>query len=367
MARRKRSTWLVVAMGLVVIVGLGTFGLSTLIRSPADRLASTRPPEPTLLTAPVTSGSLRSPEVFAGRIRWPRLRAVVPILDPSRASVVTDRPAPVGRTLGAGAVLTEISDRPVFVLPGQVPMLRDLRDGDQGDDVARLQVALRAAGYGSTDTSGEFGTSSIAALTRLYADHGYELPRVGGDERAGYAARSELVFVPVLPATVVKLPYRLGDTVDGAVATLGIGQPIVTATVDAASVPEKGSTVDVAVKGRAQPWTGVVTKVGKRRVPEGGSAVVDVKVRLEESVPGSYVGSAVRISDRRRPPSGLLVPIAAVNSTTDGSLFVRTVKAGRESVVAIKVLETAVGAARVAPAIPGALAEGDDVVLGVAR
>ena len=367
MARRKRSTWLLVAMVVVVLVGLGTFAVSTFIRSPADRLASTAPPDPTLLTAPVKAGSLNNTKALTGRIVWPRLRTVVPILDPTQTSVVTGRPASVGRALGAGSVLSEISDRPVLVLLGQIPMLRNLRDGDQGDDVTRLQTALGEAGYGVSDATGKFGPSTAIALTRLYSDHGYTPPRMGDDGKAVYAAKSELVFVPKLPATVVNLPYKLGDTVDGdgAIATLGIGQPLVTATVDAALALKKGAAVEVAVKDRGQSWTGVVARVGPRRVPEGGSAVVNLTIRLKETVPGAYVGRAVEITEKTQAASGLIVPISAVNSKSDGSLYVRIVKGERESVVAIKVLETAVGSARVAPASPGALKEGDEVALGV--
>lgn len=367
MARRKRSTWLLVVMVVVVLVGLITFAVSTFVRSPADRLASTAPPDPTLLTAPVKAGSLNNSKEFTGRIMWPRLRAIVPILDPARASVVTGKPAFVGRALRAGSVVSEISDRPVFVLLGQIPMLRDLRDGDQGDDVVRLQTALGDAGFGVRDASGKFGPSTAAALTRLYSAHGYTPPRVGADGKAVYAAKSELVFAPKLPATVVKLPYKLGDTVDGdlAIATLGIGQPLVTATVDAAFVLEKGTAVEVAVKDRGQSWSGVVARVGPRRVPEGGSAVVDLTIQMEDPVPGAYVGRAVEITEKTKAASGLIVPISAVNSKTDGSLYVRIVKGGNESVVAVKVLETSVGSARVAPASPGALKEGDEVALGV--
>ena len=206
MAGRQRSTLLLAAMVLVALVGLGTFAVSTVIRSPAERLASAKPPKPTLLTAPVKSGSLDDTASLPGRLVWPRLRTIAVSLDPSRVSIVTGKPTSAGHPLRAGSVLVEISDRPVFVLQGQIPMLRDLRAGDHGADVARFQAALVEAGYGVADTSGAWGPSTSAALTRLYADHGYRPPHLGDDAEAVYAAKSELVFVPTLPATVVKLP-----------------------------------------------------------------------------------------------------------------------------------------------------------------
>lgn len=367
MGRRNRSRWLAMAAVVVVLIALGTFAVSGFIRSPADRLASTKPPEPTLLTAPVKKEALAEPVAFRGRLAWPRTRTVLPVLDPARAAVVTERPVSEGGELRAGALLTEISDRPVFVLPGQIPLLRDLHLGDRGEDVARFQTALRGAGYRSADSSGVFGRSTAAALTQLYADHDYPPPRDADGAASAFATKRELVFVPDLPATVVKLPYVVGEVVAGAVAVLGVGAPIVAVTTAAPSELAHGAAVDVALKNRTRSWPGIVETVGRRRVPEEGGAVVDVTVALRGSIPGSLVGRSVSVSEKKRPRVGLIVPLSAVHSRADGSLYVGVVSGGHETPVAITVLETGAGSARIRPTRADSLREGDEVALGIAR
>lgn len=366
MGLRNRSTWLAMAAVVIVLIALGTFVVSGFIRSPADRLASTSAPEPTLLTARVKKEALAESVAFGGRLAWPRTRTVVPVLDPAQASVVTERPVSEGGELRAGALLTEISDRPILVLSGEIPLLRDLRLGDRGEDVARLQVALRDAGYRSVDSSGVFGRSTVVALTQLYSDHDYAPPREADGAASVLATTRELVFVPDLPATVVKLPYAVGEVVEGAVALVGTGGPIVTVTTAAPSELARGATVEVALANRPRSWTGTVEAVGRRRVPEEGGAVVDVTVALRGSIPGSLVGRRVLVSEKKRPRVGLIVPLSAVHSKADGSLFVRVVGGGKETPVAITVLETGAGSARIKATRADSVHEGDEVALGIA-
>ena len=69
-----------------------------------------------------------------------------------------------------GGVVLELNDGPVIVLKSAYPLYRDLAFGSIGDDVARLQNALRGAGYGIYDTRG--GTDRPRLLL-FYANAGY--------------------------------------------------------------------------------------------------------------------------------------------------------------------------------------------------
>lgn len=55
--------------------------------------------------------------------------------------------AEYGETIGRGAVIARVDDRPVVALIGSTPMWRDLSDGDEGDDVRQLETNLAALGF----------------------------------------------------------------------------------------------------------------------------------------------------------------------------------------------------------------------------
>jgi hypothetical protein len=52
----------------------------------------------------------------------------------------------VGERVLPGEVLVEVSDRPLFVLAGEVPAFRDMVQGDSGQNIAELQAALSGLG-----------------------------------------------------------------------------------------------------------------------------------------------------------------------------------------------------------------------------
>ncbi len=84
-----------------------------------------------------------------------------------------------GQNSGFGTVVLEISGRPVWVMPGQLPPYRDLVPGDSGPDVAQFNQALASLGY---DAAGDvFDRRMADAVTDLYQSAGYELPTVGED------------------------------------------------------------------------------------------------------------------------------------------------------------------------------------------
>ncbi|WP_411142447.1 peptidoglycan-binding protein [Streptomyces sp. x-80] len=53
-----------------------------------------------------------------------------------------------GSTVTRGGKLYEVSGQPVFLMYGERPMYRELKEGDTGEDVRQLKQNLRALGYG---------------------------------------------------------------------------------------------------------------------------------------------------------------------------------------------------------------------------
>lgn len=179
----RRRRWIAaVAGGAMLLAGAGVVA-STLIKSPSQAAAEARPPERSVLTSPVEHRVLTSSVIVRGQVVAGQSVDVAPQVaggEDGAAPVVTKLPVKQGDRLKAGQVLLEVSGRPVFALPGRIPVYRDLKPGAVGDDVKQLQGALQGLGHGTGgDTAGTFGAGTKAALNAFYAAIGYDpLPAV---------------------------------------------------------------------------------------------------------------------------------------------------------------------------------------------
>jgi peptidoglycan hydrolase-like protein with peptidoglycan-binding domain len=382
-SRRPRARWPGLVLVTVVVASVGGYVVGSTVRSPEDVLASAKPPDESLLTVAVRKGSIDSAESFTGKAEWRSTYDVeVPASDSGLRSVVTATPLSAGQGVYAGRVLVEVSDRPVIVLDGAVPMLRDLRMGDVGADVTRLQEGLRDAGYYASESDGVFGAGTLAALQDLYSAVGYAVPTRAapqqGDKppraapRSEYAAASELVFVPALPATLLGYPAGVGDAVPESVARLGVGGVVVRVNVPASwraqLRPGAGTPAGVRIQvGRGKADVGVVEQVGASRLVEGTGEVVPLTIRSRSEGPeGIAAGGPVEMTlTDRAAPRGLLVPLSALYTAADDGDFVRVVRDGAPVRVAVRVKTTGDGTAVVEPREPRALVKGDEVVVGV--
>ncbi|MEU2601213.1 peptidoglycan-binding domain-containing protein [Streptomyces hirsutus] len=165
------------AAGATVLAGSALW-TSTFVKSPAQAAADAGPPPLDVLTAPVEWRVLTDTVVTRGAVSASQTVDLAPVgttADGSAAPVVTKVMMRSGQTFKAGRVLVEVSGRPVFALPGKLPVYRDLRPGTRGDDVRQLQQSLRSLGHSTgSDASGTFGPGTKRAVAALYADIGYE-------------------------------------------------------------------------------------------------------------------------------------------------------------------------------------------------
>ncbi|WP_448318757.1 peptidoglycan-binding protein [Streptomyces sp. CO7] len=210
-----RRRWVIgIAAGAVVLAGAG-LGAATVVRSPAQAAADAGPPPMDVLVARVEKRVLRDTVIVRGTATAAQTLRVTPAAAPGAAGapVVTKLPVAAGDKVTAGKVLLEVSGRPVFALPGKVPVYRDLKPGAEGEDVAQLQKALAARGHGTDgDTQGVFGAGTKSALAGFYASIGYEpLPAVEDGGEAVEAAED----------AVTAAARALQDAQDGAA---GAGQ-----------------------------------------------------------------------------------------------------------------------------------------------
>jgi peptidoglycan hydrolase-like protein with peptidoglycan-binding domain len=186
LSRRKRAV-AALATGAMVLAGAAVW-TSTFVKSPAQAAADAGPPAPDVLTAPVERRVLADTVVTRGIVAASQTVDLAPAAtaaEGSAAPVVTKVMVRSGQTFEAGRVLAEVSGRPVFALPGTLPVYRDLKPGTQGDDVRQLQQALRTLGhYPGSDPDGTYGTGTKQAVAALYAAIGYE-PVVAGGGQGG--------------------------------------------------------------------------------------------------------------------------------------------------------------------------------------
>lgn len=182
--RRRHRTLLLVMAGALGL-SLGGPAASFLIQSPAEKAAETAPPARSLLTAKVERRVVRDSVILQGEVISGRQTTVSPQSASGEgvSPVITAVRAATGKDVRAGQVLAEVSARPVFILPGSIPVYRDLKPADRGKDVRQLQAALRNLGYGiGGDARGVFGSGTKAAVARFYERIGYDVTNAGGTD-----------------------------------------------------------------------------------------------------------------------------------------------------------------------------------------
>ncbi|MCZ7460636.1 hypothetical protein [Streptomyces sp. WMMC940] len=174
---RRRHRWVVgVAVGAVLVSGAG-FAAAQIVKSPAQAAVESAAPPASVITAPVEYRVLTDSVILRGAVTAEHSVEVAPAGSSAEAStsVVTKLLVKAGNRFEAGRILLEVSGRPVFALPGRLPVYRDLKPGMDGDDVAQLQTALQRIGHRpGTDREGHFGAGTKTALSALYASLGYD-------------------------------------------------------------------------------------------------------------------------------------------------------------------------------------------------
>ena len=151
-----------IAFAAVIALALVGWIAAKQIRSPAQVAAETKPPAPSQITVPVVRRTLSTEVIVRGTVRYGAPQAVV--LGTStikQGSDVVTRPPRRGARLNVGDVAMMVDGRPVFVLPGAVPMHRDLRPGATGPDVLQLERALAGLGFHPGAVDGRYDLSLI--------------------------------------------------------------------------------------------------------------------------------------------------------------------------------------------------------------
>ncbi|HTI24785.1 MAG TPA: peptidoglycan-binding domain-containing protein [Kutzneria sp.] len=374
-------------MLLVVCAALATgaagWAVGAQITSPADAAAAHQPPPASLITVAVAKQALASTITAQGTISYTGATplTLTGTVGGATTQLVTRAPA-VGATVGSGQRLLEVSGRPVFLLPGQVPMYRTLSDGMKGDDVRQLQQALTALGYGHL-SSGTFDVATQIQVKRWYEHAGYE-PQAEADKTT--VPSGEILFLPTLPVRVDTVTTRAGATASGQIGTVTNSTVNIQSTLPSAdaqfvragmsaklTLPD-GTTmsakVDALGKDAAPPPTDqpVQPNNQQQQQPQQQQSTSDATpMRLTAQDPAAlaaYANKAAKIDIEVGKTNGdvLVVPVAAVATSQDGSTRVQVQRRdGQVRDVPVRVGLTANGLVEVSAT---GLAEGDRVVVG---
>jgi peptidoglycan hydrolase-like protein with peptidoglycan-binding domain len=377
---RRRRRILLAVVAIALLAAAGGLVISTAIKSPAQQAAQSRPPPLTRLTAPVRRQVITQTVLAHGAVTHPPTisgpAAAGGDSSPGAQPIVTRIFLKPGLFVTPGNPILEVAGRPVFVLQGTVPAYRDLAPGETGTDVAELQADLESLGYSvGDDTSGVFGNGTAVAVTDFYANIGYSTLAISSGRKADRGPKmplSEFMFVPRLPARVVKLGAHVGGTASGSLVTLSIGSPVIAGQLNPGDSPlvRAGLAVKITDSATGSARRGVIRSVGRRTKTKGsisGGVYLPFKIATRRPLPNSLTGQdvTVTISAASSSKPVLAVPAAAVFASADGRTYVMKVTGAQTQVrVPVQVKITGDGLVGVKPGGGAALGPGDAVVTG---
>ena len=291
-------------------------------------------------TAKVTRGTLTQTIQVDGTLSY---TGSYPLAYRGMPGVLTAVSAP-GTTIGRGGIVCRVSDAPVRLLLGTVPVYRDFASGmSDGPDVRQLELNLAAMGFDPhhrMTVDRHFSAATAAAIKRWEAPWGRKWY-----ERTGRITQSQIVFLPA-PLRVTALQAQVGVAV-------APGTAVVTGTSTNRAVVAQVGTADrgsVRVGDRVQvslpdtdPIPGRVTAIGQAATappassdsngpaqptnPDTATVPVTIVVRLPHGFNLDQAPVTVDVTTGAQP-NVLLAPIAALLARPGGGYQVRLAGGG---------------------------------------
>lgn len=301
-------------------------------------------------------------------------------------AIVTRRGTAPGVRAMFGSLAAVISGDPYFLLPGPLPLYRDLILGSRGDDVAALQDSLRRTGY-DVAVTGVVNERTVRAAQALFKTADFALPTTAAIASSTGTAASAPSKVPALSSVI---PYRqlltlpaegmvtasadvaAAITADTALVTVRTSESYVEFVADVVSADrlKVGDPVVVRLQGGGGLVNATITTVGvfQNATESGAVAGKPVRVALAPGPSKQTVaaGQSVTVATQGTHEAGLAVPLTAVRQDASGPYVVAvrssqsspsTSPSPSASAVRVTVLRSADGWA----AISGDVAVGDAV------
>jgi peptidoglycan hydrolase-like protein with peptidoglycan-binding domain len=276
----------------------------------------------------VTQGTLSRVLSFTAEARWDSL----PLGRNAGSGTVTTVDVHPGDWVEQGRRLYTVDLRPVIAAVGDIPAFRNLATGVRGSDVEQLQRFLTATGHYEGQATGTFDAATGAAVRAWQV--------AAGVDEDGIIRRSDLMFIPKLPARVAPTNLlQVGTLVSGGEMVLErlSPTPTFTITLGRAQADLVPLVATVVVHHASGSWEG---RIASSRTTPDGELVLTLGgpdatplcsdqcgvVPIAEAV--LYTADLVAVPETTGP----VVPLSALRSSPDGSVTVLT-DDGREAEV----------------------------------
>jgi hypothetical protein len=328
--RRNTATVLAIAVAVPLAAGVGY--------AARDQPEATGQPSAEVATgaAKVTRGTLTRTAQLSGTLQYTGSYTVDYQGEPG---VLTAAPV-AGTVVGRGGILYRVSDVPVRLLLGAVPVYRDFGYGmTDGPDVRQLERNLVALGldpHHRITVDRHFSAATAAAIRRWEASWGRP-----AYQRTGRLTQAQIVFLPT-PLRVTAAQTRVG----GAVAP---GATVLTGTsTDRAVVAQLDTSQDVSVHvgdrvqvelpdadpvpGRVSAISAVATSAQSQgdqpSDPNAATVPVTISVRAPRGFTLAQAPVTVDVTTGSRR-NVLLAPVAALLARPGGGYQVRLAGGGQ--------------------------------------
>ncbi|MCL2783081.1 MAG: hypothetical protein FWD80_03800 [Propionibacteriaceae bacterium] len=310
-------------MGLLrrggVLAGIGLFlvgglagGLTVSLFHPApDTSPIDNAQRDTRVTTTVSQQPVRATFQVSGMISPPSTVDVLPNTFSER-EVISGGVRQVGDAVAAGDLIGEVSGRPVFAFPSDVPLYRDLTPGVQGNDVLAVQKVLVARKL-LVKTSGTWDGVTSVAVTNLFKKAGYVAPDMGGGRGLPFVNTATIPGDGLVAVQVGPVGRVLGD--QEPLLVLQTTPGVITARVDllqARGFPV-GGRVMASVGGSAPVASTVLAMSDYREDSNGTPPGYDISVGIPDGfVTPNNQNLPVTVSESSEVPMGLAVPLSVI-------------------------------------------------------
>jgi peptidoglycan hydrolase-like protein with peptidoglycan-binding domain len=171
----RRMRWATLVVCGSVLAVCGSFVLGAYVKSPWEAAVANSEVEP-LVTLPVEDRVLAA-ETFEAKGSYSAGMELSIAIPPGvEVGVVTAQKLVAGDDVQSGAVLVEVSGRPILALATPFRLYRDLVSGVEGPDVIAVQEALRDLGHYDGAIDGIYGRNTASAVEEWYHSAGYVAP-----------------------------------------------------------------------------------------------------------------------------------------------------------------------------------------------
>ncbi len=169
------------AAGLFVASLVITFGVARATVTPAEHTAERSVPVQRPVVVHAARQKLSDIRIGTCALSIAQRTLNAPAGSDDTIAVFTKVQIELDRPIASGALIAEISGRPVVALDLPFPLYRDLTPGVVGPDVIAVQAALGRLGRHEGDLSGNFDRQTQTEIERFYNDLGAQPTHTGAD------------------------------------------------------------------------------------------------------------------------------------------------------------------------------------------